>query len=115
MERRGRADKAQGSAFAGLRFGDRWVLHCVGRNVGSMPTVMSVSGFRFFFYSLEGSEPAHIHVERGQSTAKFWLDPVQLARSRGLRSHELNRLRALVIEHRVTFKEAWIGHFGTEA
>lgn len=80
-----------------------------------MPTVMTVSGFRFFFYSMEGSEPPHIHVERDQSTAKFWLDPVQLARSRGFRSHELNRMRALVIEHRVTFKEAWNGHFGTEA
>ena len=80
-----------------------------------MPTVMTVSGFRFFFYSMEGSEPPHIHVERDQSTAKFWLDPVQLARSRGFRSHELNRMRALVIEHRITFKEAWDGHFGTEA
>jgi hypothetical protein len=80
-----------------------------------MPTVMNVSGFRFFFYSLEGAEPLHIHVERDQCTAKFWLDPVQLAGSRGFRSHELNRIRALVIEHRVAFKEAWHGHFGTEA
>ncbi len=49
-----------------------------------MPTVMTVSGFRFFFYSMEGSEPPHIHVERDQSTAKFWLDPVQLARALSL-------------------------------
>src|ERR1043165_864320 len=40
----------------------------------SMPTVLRVSGFRFFFYSLEGSEPAHIHVEHGDNTAKFWLE-----------------------------------------
>jgi hypothetical protein len=80
-----------------------------------MPTVMNVSGFRFFFYSLEGTEPPHIHVEHDQCVAKFWLDPVQLAGSRGFRSHELNRIRALVIEHRVAFKEAWHGHFGTEA
>jgi hypothetical protein len=46
----------------------------------------------------EGAEPPHIHVERDQCTAKFWLDPVQLAGSRGFRSHELNRIRALVIE-----------------
>ena len=77
-----------------------------------MPTVMKVSGQRFFFYSLEGEEPLHIHVERDHSTAKFWLDPVQLAGSKGFRSHELTRLRALVIEHRVTFKEAWHEHFG---
>ena len=48
-----------------------------------MPTVMTVSGFRFFFYSMEGAEPQHIHVERDASTAKFWLDPIQLAGSRG--------------------------------
>ena len=79
-----------------------------------MPTVMNVSGFRFFFYSMEGDEPPHIHVERDDCTAKFWLDPVQLAGSRGFRAHELNRMRALVIEHRLAFKEAWNGHFGAE-
>jgi hypothetical protein len=25
-----------------------------------MPTVLRVSGFRFFFYSMEGDEPPHI-------------------------------------------------------
>ena len=76
-----------------------------------MPTVLTISGFRFFFYSLEGMEPPHIPVEHGQGTAKFWRDPVQLAGSRGFRAYELNRVRALVIEHRVTFGEAWNEHF----
>ena len=40
------------------------------------------------------------------------LSPVQLAESHGFRSHELNRLRAMVIEHRTTFLEAWHVHFG---
>jgi hypothetical protein len=79
-----------------------------------MPTVLSVSGFRFFFYSLEGVEPPHIHVEHGPRVAKFWLDPVQLAGSHGFRSHQLNRIRALVIEHRIAFLEAWHEHFRTE-
>jgi hypothetical protein len=77
-----------------------------------MPTVLRTSGYRFFFYSLEGSEPPHIHVEHGDSVAKFWLDPVSLAESRGFRSHQINRLRALVIEHRATFLEALNAHFG---
>jgi len=59
----------------------------------SLPTVLRVSGFRFFFYSLEGSEPAHVHIEHGNRIAKFWLNPVSLAESRGFRSHELTRLR----------------------
>ena len=52
-----------------------------------MPSVMSVSGFRFVFYNMEGAEPPHIHVERENCTAKYWLDPVQLAGSRGVITH----------------------------
>ncbi len=44
-----------------------------------MPTVLRISGFRLFFYSLEGSEPEHIRVEHGDKVAKFWLEPVSLA------------------------------------
>jgi hypothetical protein len=77
-----------------------------------MPTVLRVAGFRFFFYCLEGTEPAHIHVEHRDKVAKFWLNPVDLAESRYFRSHELTRLRALVIEHRIIFLEAWNAHFG---
>jgi hypothetical protein len=80
-----------------------------------MPTVLRLSGYRFFFYSLEGSESPHIHIEHGDCIAKFWLDPVSLAESHGFRSLELNRVRALVIEHRVTFLEAWNAHFGHQA
>jgi hypothetical protein len=76
-----------------------------------MPTVLRVAGFRFFFYSLEGSEPPHIHVEHDDKVAKFWLDPVGLAESYGFRPHEVNRVRALVIEHRLSFLEAWNAHF----
>ena len=57
-------------------------------------------------------EPPHIHVERNDEIAKFWLDPVTFAHSRGLRSHELNRMRLLVIENRKIFLEAWNVHFG---
>jgi hypothetical protein len=50
--------------------------------LGAMPTVFQDRGFRFFFYSNEGSprEPAHIHVEKDDIEAKFWLRPeVKLA------------------------------------
>jgi hypothetical protein len=73
-----------------------------------MPTVLRTSGFRFFFYSLEGKEPPHIH---GDNVATFWLEPVALVESYGFRSHELNRVRQMVIEHRAKFLEAWNAHF----
>lgn len=63
------------------------------------------------FYSLERGEPAHVHVEEAEKTAKFWLDPVELASSDGFRAHELNRLRVVVLEHRDAFRRRWDEHF----
>jgi hypothetical protein len=76
-----------------------------------MPTVLRIDGFRFFFYSNEGSEPPHIHVERGDEAAKFWLDPVELADSVGFSAKEINLLRRLVIEHQATLLQAWHDYF----
>ena len=72
-----------------------------------MPTVLRVGPFRFFFYSGDGSEPPHIHVERDDCEAKFWLDPVRLERSRGFRRKEINRIHELVEEHRQQLLEGW--------
>lgn len=48
-----------------------------------MPEVLRKRGFRFFFFSREGHEPRHIHVEYAEKYAKFWLEPIELAESRG--------------------------------
>lgn len=77
-----------------------------------MPEVLRVRGFRFFFFSREGHEPPHVHVERAEKYAKFWLEPVELAESRGFRSHELIRLHLTIEEHRDEFIFAWNEHFG---
>ena len=76
-----------------------------------MPTVLRVGGCRFFFFSREGQEPPHIHVEQAERYAKFWLEPVGLASSSGFRSGELAELVRLVSEHRTRFLEAWNEHF----
>jgi len=47
-----------------------------------MPTVLSIGPLRFFFYSNEGDEPPHIHVQRDRSLAKFWLTSIRLASSK---------------------------------
>jgi hypothetical protein len=77
-----------------------------------MPTVLVLGPYRFFFYSNEYGEPAHIHVQRDAAAAKFWLSPVTLARSRGFAASELNSLHRLVVEHRTTFEESWNEYFG---
>ncbi|MDF3054704.1 MAG: hypothetical protein K0Q74_611 [Gammaproteobacteria bacterium] len=76
-----------------------------------MPTILRIKGYRFFFFSLEGAEPPHIHVEHGDKIAKFWLNTINLASSYGFRSYELAEVREIVFEHRVTFLEKWYEHF----
>ena len=76
-----------------------------------MPKVFERDGFVFFFYSNDGSEPPHIHVEHSGAVAKFWLEPVALASSSRLRGRDLRRLERLVAEHRDEFLEAWRDFF----
>lgn len=72
-----------------------------------MPTVLRSGPYRFFFYAGDRNEPPHIHVERGDGEAKFWLDPVRLERSHGFSRKEINRLQALVEQHRQQLLESW--------
>lgn len=75
-----------------------------------MPTILREQGYEFFFYSNERKEPAHIHVWGQRGTAKFWLKPVSLASSRGLRSHDLSELQRIVVRERDLFEEKWHEH-----
>lgn len=77
-----------------------------------MPTILKTKGYRFFFFSLEGNEPPHVHVEHGDKVAKFWLTPVSLASSYGFRSQELSKIRLIVTENSACFLEKWHEHFG---
>ncbi|MGW9159194.1 DUF4160 domain-containing protein [Microbacterium sp. NPDC055665] len=72
---------------------------------------MRVRGYRFFFYSNGGSEPPHVHVERAEFTAKFWLRPVESAAKTGFGDRELRMLRRLIEYRRDLIEEAWHEHF----
>jgi hypothetical protein len=76
-----------------------------------MPTVYRIGAYRFFFYASDGAEPPHVHVERGDALAKFWLTPVFLANSHGFRGPEINRLQLMVQEHEQDFLGAWNDFF----
>ena len=76
-----------------------------------MPVALRVKGYRFFFFSLEGHEPPHIHVEQAERFAKFWLNPISLAKSRGFRSGELSEIQRIIEENRDTLLEKWNEHF----
>lgn len=61
-----------------------------------MPTVLRVGPYRLFFYSADGNEPPHIHIERDTCIAKLWLDPVRLATSGGFRRPEIREIERIV-------------------
>ena len=77
-----------------------------------MPTVLRMGSYRFFFVSLDRSEPPHIHVRRENKVAKFWLDPVALERAGGFGRTELNVIPKLVDEHRERLIRSWYEFFG---
>ncbi len=77
-----------------------------------MPTVMRIGPYRLFFYSADGAEPPHIHIERDAAIAKYWLSPVRLAQSGRFGSRELRDLERLVVEHETRLLEAWNEYFG---
>ena len=77
------------------------------------PTVLRHGPYRFYFYSHEPNEPPHIHVDRDDQSAKFWLSPVGLAGNIGFSATELNRILQIVEEHRGSLLEAWDDYHGT--
>jgi hypothetical protein len=76
-----------------------------------VPTVEVIGPYRFFFFSNEGTEPVHIHVEREDNTGKFWLNPVSLAYSSGFSARELRAIEKIVIEHQSAWVEVWNEYF----
>jgi len=77
-----------------------------------MPTLLRWNGFRFYFFSSDGDEPPHVHIDRDAATAKYWLSPVPLARNVGLNARDLRLVEDKVAEEQIRFLEAWHGYFG---
>jgi hypothetical protein len=77
-----------------------------------MPTVLRSGPYRFYFYSHEPNELPHVHVDRDDLSAKFWLDPAALARNFEFTARELNTIESLVQTNQEQLLEAWHGYFG---
>jgi hypothetical protein len=80
-----------------------------------MPTVLRSGPYRLYFHSHEPNEPPHVHIDRDDQTAKFWLEPVTLVRNLGFAAHELGKLEKLMNDHQRTLLEAWNEFFGTQS
>lgn len=76
-----------------------------------MPTILFIKGYRFFFYSNENMEPVHIHVEKAENVAKFWVDPIALADNFGFNSKELKEIGKLIDENKELIINSWNEYF----
>ncbi|TAN06147.1 MAG: DUF4160 domain-containing protein [Rhodanobacteraceae bacterium] len=80
-----------------------------------MPVVFRHRGYRFYFYSNEGSprEPAHVHVEKGDNEAKIWIEPtVTVAYNDGYNARALRELLELVENNCGRIARSWHDYFG---
>jgi len=80
-----------------------------------MPTVLYIFGWRFFFYSNEGSEPIHVHAEKGDMECKYWLevDEVEIkeAFSYNLTPAAKREVKKIIYQHFDVFVLAWNEYF----
>jgi hypothetical protein len=76
-----------------------------------MRVVLRNGPYRFYFYSHEPNEPPHVHVDRDNLSAKFWLNPVGLARNLGFNARELRQIERLVATNQARLMEAGNGYF----
>ena len=79
-----------------------------------MPVVFRYKGFRFFFYSNEGSprEPPHVHARGDGGEAKFWLRPaMRVALSDGLDARTLRELTGVVEQNVELIERTWDEYF----
>jgi len=68
--------------------------------------------YRVYFHSHEPNEPPHVHVDRDDQSAKFWLTPLALARNLGFGAVELRRIQRLLKENQSSLLEKWDARFG---
>jgi hypothetical protein len=78
-----------------------------------MPTVLRDGPYRIYFYSHEPNEPPHVHVDRDEQSAKFWLNPITLARNLGFNSHELRSIERILAANELILLEVWDDFYDT--
>ena len=77
----------------------------------TMPTILRIGPYRFFFYAGDRNEPPHVHIERDDKLAKFWLEPVKLQDGGGFSTTEINRLSKLMENNSDLLLRSWNEYF----
>ncbi len=77
-----------------------------------MATVLRVGLYRLFFYSNEGSELPHIHVEAGGSAVgKIWLNPISVTSQGQFSDTDISHIVNIVQANHRQLLGAWYVYF----
>lgn len=74
-----------------------------------MPTLLKEDGFRFFFYSNE-HDPAHVHIEKGDTYAKIELDTFKVVEIDKAKGKDKKKMLDIVKANNKNFKKSWKEH-----
>jgi hypothetical protein len=76
-----------------------------------MPTILRIGPYRFFFYAGDRDEPPHVHIERDDRLAKFWLEPVKLQDGGEFSTTEINRISKIMENNADLLLRSWNEYF----
>lgn len=80
-----------------------------------MPTILLIFGWRLYFYSNETNEPIHIHVQKGEAEAKYWLktEDVEIieAFSFNFTPASKREIKKIIYQNFDVIVHAWLNHF----
>ena len=78
-------------------------------------TVIFILGWRLFFYSNEGTEPIHIHAEKGGMECKYWLllDEIEIreAFSYNMTPNAKREIKKIIYQHFDLIVISWNEYF----
>ena len=76
-----------------------------------MPTLFTIFGLRFYFYS-EEHLPIHVHVRNSDGRAKIQVDPeVVLIENKGVKPNDLKKALTLTNLYKEQITEFWYEFF----
>lgn len=84
-----------------------------------MPSILTVFGYKIFFWSNENGEPIHVHICKGNPTAnatKVWLTSkggtIVCHNKSRISKSELNKILSVIEKNRAVIEFGWLSIFG---
>lgn len=83
-----------------------------------MPTILFIYGWRLFFYANEGSEPIHVHAEKGDMECKYWIliDEVEIVEAFSFNVNPASKreIKKIIYQHFDLIIESWNAFFNQQ-